>query len=588
MKNLFKKFHKVLTVVMCLALVLETINLTSISVFAADNEGVVTASGNDITEGDVTGNTPAIEDVSGNDVSGNVPAVEDVSGNDVSGNAPTVEDVSGNDVSGNAPTVEDVSGNDVSGNDVSGNDASNVSEETQKAEDDLAALAQEAVAAIQKKLDSANGFDSKAAAQLGRAETYYNRVVAAPGLSYELCTTLSNVGKNADAAQGSADRAKAEYEAAQTILTKYTEKVDEALTKAQAKDADVTGNAAKAVLAQAQANVDAAKAAYESAQADADAAKELVAQAQVAFDSKEVVAKYYVLNRGLEQPEEVQKHPQENYSAAVIGKLYSGVETGGVRDNSYLEAYYNGVLSDFDTYIMEAPTAEDFGIELAENEEIVWYVIKTESGSIHVNGIITVVESGDNTTTGGDDNNNTGDNNTGDNNTGDNSNTGDNNTGDNTNTGDNNTPANNNPVNNTPANNTPVNNTPVQQPQENDVETEENVVAAPAEVEEVEEVVEEPVTETEETGIAEDASVDEVVEIEDEDVALSSGADLTDDGVVVEIEDEEVPLAAHSSCSVHWIILIVTLLYTVFELIRGISRGKRISELKEETENEMA
>ncbi len=537
MKNLFKKFHKVLTVVMCLALVLETINLTSISVFAAGNEDVVTTSGNDIVADDVSGNAPVIEDVSGNDVSGNAPVVEDVSGNDVSGNAPEV------------------------------------SEETKKAEDDLAALAQEAVDATQKKLDSANTFENKAASQLGRAETYYNRVVAAPGLSYELCTTLANVGKNADSAQGSAERAKTEYEAAQAILVKYTEKVDAALAKAQESDANVTGVAAKAVLAQAQANVDAAKAAYENAQADADAAKELVAQAQADFDSKEVVAKFYVLNRGLEQPEEIQKHPQENYSSAVNGKLYSGVETDGVRDNSYLEVYYNGVLSDFDTYIMVAPTAEDFGIELAENEEIVWYVIKTESGSIHVNGIITVVESDDDdTTTGGDDDDTTtgGD---------DDTTTGGN---DDTTTGGNNPP-----VNNTPVNNNPVNNTPVQEPQENEVETEENEVVVPEEVEEVVEVVE-PVEETEETGIAEDTSEDEVVEIEDEDVALSSGADVNSDDVVVEVEEEEVPLAAHSSCSVHWIILIVTLLYTVFELVRGISRAKRISELKEEAENEMA
>lgn len=570
MKSLFKKFHKGLTVVMCLALAFETINLTSISAFAADGENVVTASGNDIIAGDVSDNDIA------EDVSGNAPATEDVSGNDISGN-----DVSGNDVSGNMPTE------DVSGNDVSGNDVPVVSEETQKAEDELTAIAQQALDATQKKLDSANTFDNKASSQLGRAETYYNRVVDAHGLSYELCTTLANVGKNAEAAQGSAERAKTEYEAAQAILVKYTEKVDTALAQAQANDENVTGNAAKAVLAQAQANVDAAKAAYENAQADADAAKELVPLAQVAFDSKEVVAKFYVLNRGLEQPEEIQKHPQENYSSAVSGKLYSGVETDGVRDNSYLEVYYNGVLSDFDTYIMEAPTAEDFGIELAENEEIVWYVIKTESGSIHVNGIITVVESGDDTTTGGDDTTTGGDDTTtgGDDTTtgGDDTTTG----GDNTTTGGNNTP-----VNNTPVNNTPVANNPVQEPQDNNFETEENEVAVPEVVEEVEEVEEdeeaEPVEETEETGIVEADSGDEVVEIEDEDVALSSGADVTADDVVVEIEEEEVPLAAHSSCSVHWIILIVTLLYTVFELIRGISRGKRISELKEEAENEMA
>lgn len=498
MKSLLKKFHKALTVVMCLALVVETINLTSISAFAAGES-----------------------------------SVETTSGNDVSG---------GNTVSSNT-----VSGNEVSGNDISGNE---VSAETQKAEDDLAALAQNAVSATQYQLDIAKKFEVSASEHAGRAQTSYQKVVAAAGLNYALIDIKNSVSKFAEYAQGAENRCLQAYEIAKSDLAKWTAKVDDALAKAKAADDAVTGEAAKAVLAQAQANVDAAKQAYENAKKDADEANALILLAQEAYDSKEVVASFFVLNRGLEQPEEISKQPSANYSQAVIGKLYSGVENEGVRDDSYLILYHNGILTDIDSYFAEAaPTAADFGIDIAENEEIVWYVIKTDNGYIHVNGIIKekapVVNPEEEDPTGG--------------------------------APAGNTPAGNIPAGNNPApENTPAGNVPAENPVVENPQT--NVPAAPV-VNEAEDV--------DNAGVTETVAADEVVEIEEEETALAAGAEGEDEAQV-DIEDEEVPLAAHNSCYIHWIILIVTLLYTIFELIRGISRGKRINELKEEAEKEMA
>lgn len=508
MKSLLKKFHKALTVVMCLALVVETINLTSISAFAAGESSAVTTSGNDVSGGST---------VSSNTVSGN-----EVSGNDISGNT-----VSGNTVSGNG-----------------------VSAETQKAEDDLAALAQNAVSATQYQLDIAKKFEVSASEHAGRAQTSYQKVVAAAGLNYALIDIKNSVSKFAGYAQGAENRCLQAYETAKSDLAKWTAKVDEALAKAKAADDTVTGETAKAVLAQAQANVDAAKQAYENAKKDADEANTLILLVQEAYDSKEVVASFFVLNRGLEQPEEISKQPSANYSKAVIGKLYSGVENEGVRDDSYLILYHNGILTDIDSYFAEAaPTAADFGIDIAENEEIVWYVIKTDNGYIHVNGIIKekapVVNPEEENPAGG--------------------------------APAGNTPAGNTPAGNNPAlENTPAGNVPAENPVVDNPQT--NVPAAPV-VNETEDV--------DDAGVTETVSADEVVEIEEEKTALAAGAE-EGDGAQVDIEDEEVPLAAHNSCYIHWIILIVTLLYTIFELIRGISRGKRINELKEEAEKEMA
>lgn len=53
---------------------------------------------------------------------------------------------------------------------------------------------------------------------------------------------------------------------------------------------------------------------------------------------------------------------------------------------------------------------------------------------------------------------------------------------------------------------------------------------------------------------------------------------------VVEIEEEEAPLAAPGHCWIHWLILLLTVVYTVYELVRCIARNKKINELQDDAE----
>lgn len=96
-----------------------------------------------------------------------------------------------------------------------------------------------------------------------------------------------------------------------------------------------------------------------------------------------------------------------------------------------------------------------------------------------------------------------------------------------------------------------------------------NVIPAPVE----EPVEEEPV-------------VEEPVEIEEEDAPLAPAIedqDNSDDAEVVNIEEEETPLAA-GNCWIHWLILILTAVYTAYELVRAIARNKKIKELADNGE----
>ncbi len=52
-------------------------------------------------------------------------------------------------------------------------------------------------------------------------------------------------------------------------------------------------------------------------------------------------------------------------------------------------------------------------------------------------------------------------------------------------------------------------------------------------------------------------------------------------GETVVIEEEETPLAAGMHCGVHWVILILTFVFAVFQFIFCMNRNKRINELKE-------
>ena len=82
-----------------------------------------------------------------------------------------------------------------------------------------------------------------------------------------------------------------------------------------------------------------------------------------------------------------------------------------------------------------------------------------------------------------------------------------------------------------------------------------------------------------------------VVEVNEEDAPLAPAIndeneddDKTTAGQeVVEVVEEETPLAvAPANCWIHWLILILTAAYTVYELVRSIRRNKQIKELEEQ------
>ena len=60
------------------------------------------------------------------------------------------------------------------------------------------------------------------------------------------------------------------------------------------------------------------------------------------------------------------------------------------------------------------------------------------------------------------------------------------------------------------------------------------------------------------------------------------GIAATTNNNVVSIEDEAAPLAASANCWIHWLILLLTVVYTAYELIRCINRNKKINELRGE------
>ena len=57
---------------------------------------------------------------------------------------------------------------------------------------------------------------------------------------------------------------------------------------------------------------------------------------------------------------------------------------------------------------------------------------------------------------------------------------------------------------------------------------------------------------------------------------------VSSDNNVVSIEDEEAPLAAAVNCWIHWLILLLTAIYTIYELVRAIHRNRKINELSGE------
>ena len=91
------------------------------------------------------------------------------------------------------------------------------------------------------------------------------------------------------------------------------------------------------------------------------------------------------------------------------------------------------------------------------------------------------------------------------------------------------------------------------------------------------------------TPVVEDEEEDVVV-VEEEETPLADAPEKekeTTDEVqdVVNIEEEETPLAAGGNCWIHWLILLITAAYTLYELVRCVARNKKIKELSDSNQS---
>ncbi len=81
------------------------------------------------------------------------------------------------------------------------------------------------------------------------------------------------------------------------------------------------------------------------------------------------------------------------------------------------------------------------------------------------------------------------------------------------------------------------------------------------------------------------AEPEEVAEIEIEEEATPQAPAISN-GAEIEIEDEEAPLAAAPhDCFIHWVILLITLLYALYAIARGVKNSRDLREKEAETEN---
>ncbi|MST58317.1 HlyD family secretion protein [Waltera intestinalis] len=207
---------------------------------------------------------------------------------------------------------------------------------------------------------------------------------------------------DAVAASQAANKAAEAAAAEKVALDKYNAAL-EALADAQARlDAARLNKlnieeAAKA-LSIAKQNVEKTEAALKRAQTAAEEATKAALDAIDEVDKKPITVEYYILNRGLVQPDEspVTSYPKGNYStASVTGELVNGAENESGEFVSYAPIYKKGVIGEaVYNYLKVQPTTEQIneilgaGNELKDGESVTWYVIKTEGDGYHVDGII--------------------------------------------------------------------------------------------------------------------------------------------------------------------------------------------------------
>ena len=276
-------------------------------------------------------------------------------------------------------------------------------------EEQLKSIGQSAIDKLASKCSAVENVEANMDGIIVKANDIYNAIQSATKMDQKLLNKVNSYEKQISNAESTLTKAYKAYNTAQSIIETTKANFERNLTKAQKNEPSVTGSEGSALIAQAETTVSEYQEFLVIAEQKAEQIREIQQAVWEAFSQKPVEASFFVLDRGKEIPEGIWGK-QKDYSVAIIGELYSGVEVDGQSDYSYLTIYHNDEIlySDVYNYIKEEPTRDDINValalkgdQLAENEIIEWYGISTVSGIIHVDGRIVEIESDD--PTGGND-----------------------------------------------------------------------------------------------------------------------------------------------------------------------------------------
>ena len=420
---------------------------------------------------------------------------------------------------------------------------------------------------------------------------------------------------------------------AEDTVSNANDRFDTSLVKAQSKEAEVTGTEGSVLLAQAEAVLTECNAYIVAAEQRIAQVQELQNKVNDAFAQKTVIAEFYVLHREKEIPDTI-FGKKKDYVLAAVGDLYSGVATG---DYSYLTKYQNEeiVFGEVAAHLKTVPTRDAInaalatvGDQLAEDETIEWYGIKSITGTMHVDGRIVKVQPDNGNNEGNNDGNNddanegNNDGNNDDANEGNNDANNDdanegNNDGNNDDANEGNNDANNDDTNegnnednnnddanegnnednnddanegnndanvgNNDANNNDANNNDANVGNNNNNNNDANVGNNNNNNNDANVGNNNDNNNNANEGNDENNGADEeLTTIEEEEVPLAST--ITDMTV---IEDEETPLASGIAdvCKTHWIILLLIMLYVAVQTGCIVSRNKKIKQMEEDLNN---
>ena len=542
MKKFTEKLSKLIVTVVCASMIFQTVGIHVMATEAGDGVDPV------IEEGVSEEPAPVVDPV---------PTTEPV---------PTEEPV---------PTTE--------------TEATPVNEKVVAYEEQLKGIGQSALDKLAEKCSPVANVEANMDGVIANAQKTYDEIAAATEMKQELLNKMNEFSKHTASSQDVLAKANKALELAKSIVANAEVSYERTLTKAQSKEADVTGAEGRALLDQAATIVDAYAAMIIAAEAKTGQIQEIQNNAMEVFSQKPVVAYFYVLNRGLDIPEGVFGRSKD-YSDAAMGELFGGVAEG---DYSYLATYQTGQIlyGDVAKHLKTVPTREAInavlaleGDQLAEDETIEWYGIVRSGGIMHVDGRIVKMQIDDTTENDDANEDNNEDANEGNNedanedanedgnedaneDANDDANEGGNNN-------DNNVDANvgNNNDNNVDANvgNNNDNNVDANVDNNNDNNVDANVGNNNDN------------NNTNEGNDENNGTDEELTTIEEEEVPLAST--ITD---LTVIEDEETPLASGivDVCKTHWIIMLLIMLYAAVQTVCIVSRNKKIKQMKEDLNN---